>query len=310
VKPALAGIAGGTLLAALALSGPAPANPYSDREAPKAPEVVLAAKFDAALNAGRLDEALSFLADDGTVRDLGGRAITGRAALTAWLQDAINRHYHADAGIRQLSDGGRVTWTASLADDTLRSLNAAPAAAFIEAIVVDGRIRSWVPRVMAGDRLKIQAAQARANEAVVRTVAEAVVGKGQLDLLERLCTTDFIDHDPLPGSPPTVAGYRQGLATLRGACSGLAMSIDDVIAADDRVVVRGVLSGTQTGAINGIPSAGKSFKVGYIDIVRVRDGRMAEHWGRIDTAGLRQQLQPAGGGTPAPSAPAKVPGKA
>jgi len=280
----------GAMVIVLASTGPAAANPYSDREAPKAPEVVLAAKFDAALNAGRLDEALSLLADDGMVKDLSGHAITGREGLAAWLRESIDRHFHADAGIRQLSDGGRVTWTASLADDTLRALDAAPAAAFIEAIVVDGRIRSWVPRISAGDRLKIQTAQARSNEAMIRTLADGVIGRGQLDLLDRLCASGFVDHDPFPGAAPTLAGFRQGVAAWRGACAGLTLSIDDLLTADDRVVVRGTLAGSQTGPLPGIASAGRPFKIESIDIYRIRDGRIAEHWGRIDTAALKQQL--------------------
>jgi predicted ester cyclase len=192
----------------------------------------------------------------------------------------------------------------------LRALNAAPAAAFIEAIVVGDRIRSWVPRVMAGDRLKIQAAQAKAHEAVVRTLTDAVYGKGQLELLDRICATDFVDHDPYPGTPPTLAGFRQGIGLLRAACPGLTFAIEDVITGDDRVAFRGTLSGTQTGSLPGLAPSGRPFRVGTMDIVRLRDGRIAEHWGRIDTAGLRQQVQaaaPAPAVTPAkPAAPAPV----
>lgn len=300
MKGSWSGAARGLLQASLLLASSAVANPYSDREEPKAPEVVLAARFDAAVNAGRLDEALSLLADDATVKDLSARAIAGREGLRDWLRESIDRHFHADAGIRQLSDGGRVTWTASLADDSLRALDAAPVAAFIEAIVVGGKIRSWVPRVAAGDRLKIQAAQAKANEAVVRALTEGVIGKGQVELIDRLCASTFVDHDPFPGALSTLAGFRKSVEAWRGACSGLSLTIDDLLTADDRVVVRGTLSGTQIGPLPGISAGGRSFKVESIDIFRVRDGRITEHWGRIDTAAMKQQLVPA----PAATAPA------
>lgn len=295
-------IRGGRLVAALLwISGAAGA--YVVREAPKAPEIVLAATFEIALNAGRLDEALALVAEDGTIKDLSGNAITGRDRIRAWLEDAIARHYHADAGVRQLSDGGRVTWTASLADDTLRALNAAPVAAFVEAIVVDGRIRSWVPRIMAGDRLKIQGAQAKANEAVAREAVDVIRGRGELAVLDRVCATAFVDHNAAPGAAATAAGLKTRIAAIRSACGGLAVAIEDAIASADRVVIRGTVEGTQTGALPGLPTPGRSFRVGFIDIFRLQDGKVAEHWGQVDAAAMQQQLSPA----PPPSTTLSVP---
>jgi len=293
-------IAGAAIGAWLVVGG---AAAYTVREAPKAPEIVLAASFEQALNAGRLDEALALIAEDGTVKDLTGASITGREPIRAWLQEAIARHYHADAGIRQLSDGGRVTWTASLADDALRALNAAPVAAFVEAIVVDGRIRSWVPRVMAGDRLRIQAAMAKANEGVAREWIGSVRGQGGLEAIERLCASGFVDHNAAAGAAATRAALKARVAAVRSAFSGQTMSIEDVVVAADRVVIRGTVAGNQTAPLPGLPATGRSFNVGYIDILRLQDGLVVEHWGQVDSATMQQQLAPA----PAPSATTVAP---
>jgi len=72
-----------------------------------------------------------------------------------------------------------------------------------------------------------------------------------------------------------------------------------MIAEGDTVVVRGTTSGTQTGAMQGIPPTGKKFTISGIDIFRVVDGKIVEHWDAVDQLGMLQQL----GVIPAPGQP-------
>ena len=39
-----------------------------------------------------------------------------------------------------------------------------------------------------------------------------------------------------------------------------------------------------------MPPTGRSFDIDLIDIVRFRDGKIAEHWGVADRLGLLQQI--------------------
>ncbi|MEJ0057667.1 MAG: ester cyclase [Bacteroidota bacterium] len=45
------------------------------------------------------------------------------------------------------------------------------------------------------------------------------------------------------------------------------------------VTTRKILSGTHTGDLLGAPASGKKIEIEVIDIVRLLDGRYAEHWG-------------------------------
>ena len=51
-----------------------------------------------------------------------------------------------------------------------------------------------------------------------------------------------------------------------------------------------VLTGTHHGELVGIPPTGKSVEFGGTDIIRVEDGKVAEHWGTTDTMSLMQQI--------------------
>jgi C-1 hydroxylase len=49
-------------------------------------------------------------------------------------------------------------------------------------------------------------------------------------------------------------------------------------------------TGTHMGPFMGVPATGRSFRIDVIDIVRVVDGRIVEHWGVADRLSIAQQL--------------------
>ena len=76
-------------------------------------------------------------------------------------------------------------------------------------------------------------------------------------------------------------------------------TIEDLIAEGDKVVVRWTNSGTNVGEFLGMPPTGKSFTIAGIDIHRLQDGKMAEHWHVVDNFSMLLQLgliPPPGGG--------------
>lgn len=58
----------------------------------------------------------------------------------------------------------------------------------------------------------------------------------------------------------------------------------------DRVAVRTLFTGIHSGDFFGIPPTGRPVEVSGTHIVRIRDGRIAEHWGNNDDLGLMRQL--------------------
>jgi len=57
-------------------------------------------------------------------------------------------------------------------------------------------------------------------------------------------------------------------------------------------------TGYQTGEFMGMPPTSKSISVGVIDIFRIAEGKIVEHWGLADMMGMMQRL----GAMPAPGA--------
>jgi predicted ester cyclase len=93
------------------------------------------------------------------------------------------------------------------------------------------------------------------------------------------------------GMPPGRESWKQAIQMYRAAFADLHYTIEDLFAADDKVVIRWSASGTDTGGFMGRPPTGRrAGGIGGINIYRVRGGRLVEHWDHWNVAGLMQQL--------------------
>ncbi|MFN8485233.1 MAG: ester cyclase [Anaerolineae bacterium] len=134
------------------------------------------------------------------------------------------------------------------------------------------------------------------NKAVVRRMVE-VSNQRNLDALDELVATDFVNHAPDAGEIPAGAeGLKQFSRMLMSAFPDSDWGIDDLIAEGDKVVMRWTSHGTHQGEAWGIPATRRPIVVTGISIYRVVDGKLAEAWQEVDMIGLMQQL---GVGAPA-----------
>ncbi|GAC1650070.1 MAG: ester cyclase [Acidobacteriaceae bacterium] len=127
------------------------------------------------------------------------------------------------------------------------------------------------------------------NKAVVRRYYDEVLNGGNSELLNVIAVHEYIEHDPIPGQGTGIDGLRERVAMLRDAFQPQ-FTLEDVVAEGDRVAVRWTHRGTHVGAFMGIPPTGRSYSIAGIDIHRLKDGRMAEHWHVVDLLGQLQQL--------------------
>jgi predicted ester cyclase len=126
------------------------------------------------------------------------------------------------------------------------------------------------------------------------TVVRRFVDEYQTGASERafseLLAPDILDHSRPLGVAPGAAGVHQQFDGFRAAFDGFRAEILDQVAAGDKVVTRKVFRGTHTGPFQGIEPTGAEVEIHVIDIVRVEDGRIVEHWGLVDRLGLLAQL--------------------
>lgn len=127
-----------------------------------------------------------------------------------------------------------------------------------------------------------------ANKALVRRFFAEVFNGGDLGAADRLVREDYVQHNPTVG--PGRAGVKAFVADLRRGFPDLQVEVLDLIAEGDRVVARVVGRGTHRGDYLGLAPTGRPFAAEAIDVFRVQDGLLAEHWDVMDFYGLMLQL--------------------
>lgn len=118
-----------------------------------------------------------------------------------------------------------------------------------------------------------------------------LLNANDLDGFSDLLTDDFVEHEELPGIPPTKEGVRQFFTMFRAAFPDLRFEPQQYFTNGDTVAVYFRATGTNTGEFMGMPATGKSIDVTGMDIVRFGDdGVGREHWGLFDSMKMMQQL--------------------
>ena len=125
---------------------------------------------------------------------------------------------------------------------------------------------------------------------IVREFVQQILTEGRADAADRYIDPAFVDHQPWPGAPGTLEGFKSGLIAFRAAFPDLRAEVEHVVEEGDTVVARVAMSGTHLGPFMGAPPTGRTFRIQGLDMVRMRSGLMIEHWGFMDTHAMGQQL--------------------
>lgn len=129
---------------------------------------------------------------------------------------------------------------------------------------------------------------AEANKTLARRFFEEVWNLGDESAIDRYIEADAKGNDPDFGTGREA--FRQQWRRWRAAFPDLRFDVVDVVAEDDKVVTRWILTGTHLGTIFGIPPTGRTIRVEGMSLDRIRDGQIVEGFDGWDALGLRQQL--------------------
>jgi steroid delta-isomerase-like uncharacterized protein len=133
-------------------------------------------------------------------------------------------------------------------------------------------------------------------KAVVRRNTEKVQGQGDFALFDELFADDFVDHTPQPGTTPDKAGVRVLYGRLREAFPDFCPEIRWQSVEGDLVTTYKIYHGTHLGDFLGVPPTGRRIQFETVDAMRVRDGKIIEHWGVANLYSVLQQLGKLPGG--------------
>jgi steroid delta-isomerase-like uncharacterized protein len=108
--------------------------------------------------------------------------------------------------------------------------------------------------------------------------------------IDELVEPDALIRTPLPIGFTGARALKEIFAKLHQAYPDLHITLEDMVAEDDKVVSRNSVTGTHRGEYMGIQPTGKSVTYNEIFIMRFVNGRIAETWGVVDVLSQLRQL--------------------
>jgi uncharacterized protein (TIGR02246 family) len=131
-------------------------------------------------------------------------------------------------------------------------------------------------------------ATAERNKALARRYWDEVINQRKTAVLDEIFPADYIQHHV--GVPPGLAGIKAFVAAMFAAFPDQHATIEDILAEGDRVLIRTTVRATHTGPFRDIAPTGRQVSVEVLDIWRVEDGKLKEHWGVFDNLAFLRQL--------------------
>ncbi len=129
---------------------------------------------------------------------------------------------------------------------------------------------------------------------VSRRLVEETFNTGKLELVDQFVDPGCVHHDPAtPSELRDMRGpevIKRIVAIYRAAFPDVQMTVDDVIAAGEKVALRWHAEGTHRGELMGLAPTGARGSVTGIEIFLWKDAKVVESWGEWDNLGLARQL--------------------
>jgi len=125
------------------------------------------------------------------------------------------------------------------------------------------------------------------NKALVQRFYEEVINQKNLAALDNFVSPTAVNHTVPSGLPH---GPSQFLNMHLTAFPDVKATVVDLLADGDKVVALVSIHGTHQGAFRAASPTGKPINVMAINIFRIENGKMVEHWGLADRLSALQQL--------------------
>lgn len=123
-------------------------------------------------------------------------------------------------------------------------------------------------------------AQAKKPKELVVEAIEEIFFKRNLDAVDRYVVSDYLQHQP--GIPPGRKAFKEYLKKLFHAFPDYKGEIENVISEGDLVSLHIAWSGTHQHEFMGVRPTGKRITRRTADVLRVKSGKLVEHWGVVD----------------------------
>jgi predicted SnoaL-like aldol condensation-catalyzing enzyme len=129
---------------------------------------------------------------------------------------------------------------------------------------------------------------AEKNKMIIGAFAESVFVKKDLSAVDQYMRSGYIQHNPLVKQG--ASGFREFFSAWFASVPDWRYSLRKIVADESEVWVYGTYAGTLEKEWLGIAASGQKYAFDAVDIFRLEEGKLAEHWDVMDILGLFKQL--------------------
>lgn len=140
------------------------------------------------------------------------------------------------------------------------------------------------------EEFKAQVEVEEKNKELAKRYVETL-SEGNFEAFKKLLSPDYAINSPSGYPKPTsreklIENYKGA----RKAFPEFTWSIEDMIAAKEKVICRIIVRGTYKGGVPDLPATEKEFEFSLITIMRIENGKVVEEWQEDDQLGFTRQL--------------------
>jgi len=129
------------------------------------------------------------------------------------------------------------------------------------------------------------------KEEIIRRYFEEAWNQGNLLVLDEIVDQNYINHNPGIADPaPGPAGLKPIITAIRQAFPDLKYIIKNLVISDQQVAVHVLMTGTHHGDFFGIAPTHKTIEVEQMQIERIVNNKIVEHWRLTDELSLLRQI--------------------
>ena len=120
---------------------------------------------------------------------------------------------------------------------------------------------------------------------------EIAWNQGKLDILDEIIDPKYVNHNPGFENPePGPKGLKPIIQEMRKCMPDLHFKILDMVISEGRVAIYSEMSGTHSGLLFGMKPTGKKVSIKQMQIERIANGKIVEHWRVTDDLTMLKQL--------------------
>jgi steroid delta-isomerase-like uncharacterized protein len=129
------------------------------------------------------------------------------------------------------------------------------------------------------------------NKLLAISFVDDIINAHNVSMVDSLVAPNYQEHQADRHYLNTRYGLKRGLRNFFAAFPDLHIRINFLTEENNIVTAQYTMTGTHTGHIYQHKPTRRKINVEGVDIIRIEDGKMTEHWGYLEEARLLRQLR-------------------